>query len=186
MDENSAGTAFKLVIPFGDGNSRENPPTGSAYYTYEAGTLRLLFNTDEESLNIGGPRQLTAKFRTRRRAGSEYMASNAFGATAKVIATHIYEDRLGLTQRPEGEVSPYKLDLEAKYPTPPSLAGRLPASPRDTYWIGLPLSGPNAKRTSLDTQVVVEGVLAQRWSIFPSLVATQKWDGPSPLLISLA
>jgi hypothetical protein len=66
------------------------------------------------------------------------------------------EDGLAMLDRPEGEESPYASSV----PILPSIAARMPPMPKKTYWVGMTLPGPEARKVATDAALVIEGNIA--------------------------
>lgn len=147
------GLHFRLAFAFRDGRSTAAPLAGAGYYTYENGALRLIVSLDEVSSRVGAPQRLLLKIGTRERPGRPYVASNAFGARARVAVSWLSEDGLAINEGPEGMLSPYTNDATISAYLREHL-------PRHYYWLQREMPGAEARQLALAARVEVEGTVA--------------------------
>ena len=149
------GQPFKLLRSLQDGDAHSGAP-GGPYYTYADGKLRLVFILDEKYVGPGieGPKYWIGMVGGRQAPMRGYVGSNAFGATRHVEVEQLDENGLAMLDRPEGEENPYQSKFLKDEP-----AIDLPALPKDSYWLELPLPAPEARRVAMDAALVVEGTI---------------------------
>jgi hypothetical protein len=135
------GEPFRLAIPLGNGDL-VGARIGSAYYSYADGALTLSLSSEETK----GDRLPMLLRKPKLLAASSYRGQNGFGAAANVRTERLLYQGVALIEGPAGVPT-------SRY------AGITYVAPHD-YWHRITLDGPEAKALALDTDIVVEGKLA--------------------------
>ncbi|NML13254.1 hypothetical protein HHL08_24580 [Sphingobium sp. AR-3-1] len=141
------GEHFIIKFPFLSGDRSGVDSGGSTIWTYDNGKLKLWFNGNDPIF-----------YKVERIKNGSYIGESNFGVRRNVFSYTAKEFGILALSRPKGEFSPFTTEDDIKWTRNHDGEQALDLM-KNTYIVQMDVSGPEAKRLTVDTYAEVEGTI---------------------------